>query len=75
MEVKIGVQDAAREIVIESTESADDVAAQVSTALTEGSGVLALTDDKGRRVIVAAAKIAYVEIGVASERRVGFGAR
>lgn len=74
MEVKIGVQDAAREVVIESAQTPDDVAAQVSAALTAGEGLLTLTDEKGRRVIVAAAKIAYVEIGETSERRVGFGA-
>ena len=37
------------------------------------SGVLALTDEKGRRFLVQAAKIAYVEIGAADIRRVGFG--
>jgi hypothetical protein len=35
--------------------------------------VLGLTDDKGRRFLVNATKIAYVEIGVADARRVGFG--
>jgi hypothetical protein len=35
--------------------------------------VLALTDDKGRRFVVSSSKIAYVEIGVADSRRVGFG--
>jgi hypothetical protein len=35
--------------------------------------VLGLTDDKGRRFLVNSAKIAYVEIGAADSRRVGFG--
>jgi hypothetical protein len=35
--------------------------------------VLALTDEKGRRYLVQASKIAYVEIGAADTRRVGFG--
>ena len=35
--------------------------------------MLALTDEKGRRFLVQAAKIAYVEIGAADIRRVGFG--
>ena len=34
---------------------------------------LALTDEKGRRFLVQTAKIAYVEIGAADVRRVGFG--
>ena len=45
----------------------------VTAALGTDSGVLGLTDDKGRRFLVNAAKIAYVEIGVADARRVGFG--
>ncbi len=32
-----------------------------------------LTDERGRRFLVNAAKIAYVEIGAADARRVGFG--
>jgi hypothetical protein len=32
-----------------------------------------LTDEKGRRFLVQSAKIAYVEIGAADVRRVGFG--
>ena len=45
----------------------------VSDALESGSGVLALTDEKGRRYLVQAARINYVEIGAADARRVGFG--
>jgi Protein of unknown function (DUF3107) len=73
VEVKIGVQNAAREIVLESTLSPEEVEKAVSAALAK-DGVLALTDDKGRRVVVPAGKIAYVEIGEQIERRVGFGA-
>lgn len=75
MEVKIGVQDTAREIVLEVSATPDAVEAQVTTALSGAAGVLSLADDKGRKVLVPAAKIAYVEIGEASERRVGFGSR
>ena len=35
-------------------------------------GVLALNDNKGRRVIVPAAKLAYVEIGGGVSGHVGF---
>ncbi len=73
MEVKIGVQNAAREIVLESTLSPDEVEKAVAAALAK-EGVLTLTDDKGRRIVVPAGKIAYVEIGEQIERRVGFGA-
>ena len=73
MEVKIGVQYAARELVLESAQSPDEVAGTVSSALSDG-GVLTLVDEKGRRVIVPVEKLAYVEIAESEQRRVGFGA-
>ena len=76
MEVKIGVTDSARELVIASAQTPDEVEKLVAAALgkgTENAGLLSLTDEKGRRFLVQAAKIAYVEIGVADSRRVGFG--
>ncbi len=74
MEVKIGVQYAARELVLESAQSPDEVAQAVSDALKADLGVLSLVDDKGRRVLVPADKLAYVEIAESEQRRVGFGA-
>ncbi|MCW2600951.1 MAG: hypothetical protein JWM02_2780 [Frankiales bacterium] len=74
MEVKIGVQYAPRELVLESAQSADEVAKAVSDALKADLGVLTLVDDKGRRVLVPADKLAYVEIAENESRRVGFGA-
>lgn len=73
MEVKIGVQYSAREIVLESAQQPDDVERLVTAALDAG-GLLALSDEKGRRVLVPVEKLAYVEIGESLERRVGFGA-
>ena len=32
-----------------------------------------LTDDKGRKVFIPAGSLAYVELGEAEPRRVGFG--
>jgi len=72
VEVKIGVQRTPREIVLESTQSPDEVEAAVRDALKDPSGVLALVDEKGRRVVVPSAQIAYVEIADADHRRVGF---
>ncbi len=74
MEVKIGVQYAPRELVIESAQSADDVAKAVAEALKADLGVLTLVDEKGKRVLVPADKLAYVEIAESEQRRVGFGA-
>ncbi|MEV5278262.1 MULTISPECIES: DUF3107 domain-containing protein [unclassified Streptomyces] len=74
MEVKIGVQHAPREIVLESGQSAEEVESAVADALAGKAQLLSLTDDKGRKVLVPADKIAYVELGEPSVRRVGFGA-
>ncbi|MCX5385493.1 DUF3107 domain-containing protein [Streptomyces sp. NPDC006632] len=74
MEVKIGVQHAPREIVLESGQSAEEVESAVADALAGKAQLLSLADDKGRRVLVPADKIAYVEIGEPAVRRVGFGA-
>ncbi len=71
MEVKIGVQHAARELVVETDESAETVEKLVAEAVGS-EGVLALNDNKGRRVLVPAAKLAYVEIGGGVSGHVGF---
>lgn len=72
MEIKIGIQQAAREIVLESNESPEAIAQAVESAISKG-GMLSLDDDKGRRVLVPGERIAYVEIGTSVSRRVGFG--
>jgi hypothetical protein len=72
VEVKIGVQFAPRELVLESTQAAAEVEQAVAEALSGRSGVLSLVDDKGRRVLVPADKLAYVEIAETEARRVGF---
>lgn len=71
MDVRIGIQNVAREVVVESADSPDKVSEQVTKALHAG-GELQLTDVKGRVVIIPAASIGYVEIGADEPRRVGF---
>ena len=44
----------------------------MSSAIDKGT-LLSLTDSRGRTVLVPSAKIAYVEIGPAASRKVGFG--
>ena len=73
MEIKIGIQNVGREIVLESAQNADEVAKLVSDALSKGSE-LRLTDDKGRIVIVPGSSLGYVELGGEESRRVGFAA-
>ena len=73
VEVKIGITDSPRELVLSSAQTPAEVEELVSAALREGPGLLSLSDEKGRRFLIHSAKIAYVEIGVADARRVGFG--
>jgi hypothetical protein len=74
VEVKIGVQYAARELVVDSAQSPAEVEELVTEALASGK-VLTIVDDKGRRVIVPIDKLAYIEIAEAATRSVGFTAR
>jgi Protein of unknown function (DUF3107) len=72
MEVKIGVQFANRELVIDTGLSGDEIEAEVSKALTGEAGVLSLADTKGRRILVPSDKLAYVELGTPTTGQVGF---
>ncbi|ROO51957.1 uncharacterized protein DUF3107 [Micromonospora sp. Llam0] len=74
MEVKIGVQYAPRELVLDSAQSPAEIE-QIVTQAIATEGTLSLTDERGRRVIVPVSKIAYVEIAEAAPRSVGFTVR
>ncbi len=71
MEVKIGVQQAQRELVLDTDSTPEDIESQLAEALA-GSGVLRLSDVKGRTVVVVADKIAYLELGSPTSSTVGF---
>jgi DNA-binding MurR/RpiR family transcriptional regulator len=73
MEVRIGVKGAPRELVVDSNQSADDIQKAVDAALKDGTPTITLTDEKGRRVVIAADKFAYIEIAESETRKVGFG--
>ncbi len=72
MEIKIGVADSPRELTVSTADSPDQVEALVAEAMRNTQGMLTLVDDKGRRYLVPITRIAYVEIGPADSRRVGF---
>jgi hypothetical protein len=74
VEVRIGVQHAHRELMLESSQSSDEIQQIVSKALSGEEPVLVLVDERGRKVVVPAEKLAFVEIGEESGRKVGFGA-
>jgi len=76
VDVRIGIVQTAKELEVELGDDADrdSIMAEIQEALSSES-VLWLTDRKGRRVAIPAAKVAYVEVGAPTpDRRVGFGA-
>ena len=72
MEIRIGLQNTARELSFESKQGAGEIEKSVETALSSGAKQLKLTDEKGRVFIVPVDALAYVEIGAEEARRVGF---
>lgn len=72
MEVKIGVLHTPREISLDSDQTPEQITELVSAALNSVDGQLSLTDERGRKIIVPANLVAYVEIAQADTRRVGF---
>lgn len=76
VDVRIGVTQTPKEIELDlgDGQDGDAVARQVEEALSSEQGILWLTDRRGRRVGVPAAKVAYVEIDASHDaRQVGFG--
>jgi Protein of unknown function (DUF3107) len=71
VEVKIGIQSAPRELVLDTDEAREKIEAALIAAVETG-GVFAVTDDRGGKVMVPADKIAYVEFSGGEPRRVGF---
>lgn len=74
MEIRIGVQNVAREIILETEETTDTVNQQVQAALTDGT-VLQLKDKRGKTLMVPTAGIGYVEVGDSTASPVGFAAQ
>jgi hypothetical protein len=76
MEIRIGIVQAARELVIEIEDEQARAAfrASLEAALSGGAKVVSVVDSRGREVVLPAEKIAYVEFGAPSgTRRLGFG--
>ena len=72
MEIKVGIQHVNREIVVETTTSAADIEKSFAEAV-ENDGVFTVSDEHGRKVMIPAVKVAYLDLGEENARRVGFG--
>lgn len=74
MDIKIGIIQSPRELVIDTKQDAEEVRAAIAAALGSEDNLLELADKRGRQYLVPVARIAYVEIGEGDTRRVGFTA-
>ena len=72
MEVKIGIQMAARELVVDTGASAEEIKQALMAAVAENK-LFVVTDSKGGTILVPGDKIAYVELDQTEPRRIGFG--
>ena len=77
MHVRIGVTYIPREIELELPDDADpdSVKSSVEHAISNGGGMLWLTDRKGHQVGLVVEKLAYIDLGTSADSgRIGFGA-
>ena len=72
MDIKIGIQHINREIVVDSAESSDAIEKAFLKAMAD-DGLLTLVDQRGRKVLVPANNIGYLDLGEENARHVGFG--
>jgi hypothetical protein len=70
-DLRIGIADTGVDLVYEIEGSVEDVVAKIEAAINDAK-TLSLTDTKGRQILVPASKIAFTEVGNASDRKVGF---
>jgi hypothetical protein len=73
VEIKVGITHVNREVAVESESTAEEIEAALAEAIAS-NGFLTLIDDKGRKVLIPASGIAYVDLGSEHVRAVGFGA-
>jgi len=73
MNIKIGLIESPRELVINSELSHDEAVKLVKDVLGKADDVVELADAKGRKYLVRTNAIAYVEVGSSEQPIVGFG--
>lgn len=69
VEVRIGINQSARELAFETEASAAELASLIQA---EATGLVSITDAKGRTFLVNRESITYVELGSDTTRKVGF---
>ena len=69
MEVRIGINQSARELSFETDSTPEELAALIQA---ESTGLVSIADSKGRTFLVNRESITYVELGSDTSRKVGF---
>lgn len=72
MDIKIGLVESPRELVISSQSEQDDVVGQISQAIESNQPTVTLEDSKGRKFVIRTERISYVEVGQTAPHAVGF---
>lgn len=72
MDVRIGIIHSPREVSFETQATAQDITNILDEARKSEGQFAVFTDQKGTQILVNPAMIAYVELAVDSNRRVGF---
>ena len=73
MEIKIGVRQIGRALTVETDQTAEQLEQALREALRADDGVLVVHADKGRRLLLPAGQIGYLDLGAEHARPVGFG--
>ena len=72
MDIKIGIKHSTRELSFDTSDSAKELEATVTSAIESGAKLISLTDSKGNVFLVPTDSVTYLEIGAEEARRVGF---
>lgn len=72
VDIRIGIINTARELVITTNAPVKDLEKAIAEGLASESGTLRFEDEKGHIFVVASRHLAYVELGVEKARKVGF---
>lgn len=72
MDIKIGLAESPRELIISSSEEQDAVVQKISQAIESNQPTVVIEDSKGRRFVLRTERISYVEVGQSTPHAVGF---
>ncbi|MHA2788287.1 DUF3107 domain-containing protein [Corynebacterium sp. S7] len=72
MDIKIGLLQSPRELVISSSDAQEDVVEKITQAIESNQATVTLQDAKERKFVLRTDRISYVEVGQSAPHAVGF---